>query len=402
MAKTIPGFAQPERLPAPLRDELLALGPHLSPRARAELWRQVQRGEITSVTQFRQQLASADGGQLRWLRGVGETTIEQWRAAVRAVATEDHPMTTTPFDLRAAMKDRARAQREQQAAHDAAREAAAETARQGLINDFRQTVEMRLSPALREQLGELTYQTGQVVYSTQPVATCLLEGVTYTLAPSDHGTKLGIFPYDRSRQLTVLYGAPASGLADTSLIDYLASVHPALVAEVREREQAEQARQARLAAALIVDERCQARLAAARAEAEASRWTWPEGRVLSLYRWRWAIGPAYDGEHAEYREVWSAADTLDEGWLETGDGRRFRLVLLIPGPEIQEYTFDRVEALPPELRRSASVRVSGMYHCEPHPTEDRGLLTEIDDPAIGITQSIGEEPVAWVKWLLDR
>jgi hypothetical protein len=310
-------------------------------------------------------------------------------------------MTTAPFDLRTTLQDRARAQREEQRAHEAAREAAAEAARQGLINDFRQRVEAHLSPALREQLGELAFQIGTVVYSTQPTATFVLDGVTYTLAPSDHGSKLGIFPYDRSKSLVSLYATPRSALADTALIDYLAKTHPNLVADVRKREQAEEAQQERLAASLIVDERCQARIAAARAEAETGRWHWPEGRVLTLYRWRWATSPAFDGDRAEYREVWSADDTLDEGWLETGDGRRFRLVLLIPGPEIQEYTFDRLEVLPSELRCDVRIRVAGMYYYDRHPTEDRDLLIEIDDPSIGITWHIGEEPVGWVKALLD-
>lgn len=301
--------------------------------------------------------------------------------------------TTTTFDLRAAVQDRARARREEQRAHEATREAAAEAARQGLINDFRQRVESHLSPALREQLGELTYAIHQVQYSAAPTARFTIDGVSYTLAPSDHGTKLGIFPYARDRHLTVLYATPGTKLADTALIDYLAGVHLDLVTEAREREQSEQEQHLAYEQAIAEDARCRERVEAARADAEARRWRWPAGVKLRLYRWRWATAE---------KDFWSRepalySDGTSTGWLHTHDGRRFNLAMMNPGPEVEELWFASVKELPRELRQDFTFTVPGVAMSSLL-TEAGYLFEESSDLEQYHTVRYSEaEPIDWVK-----
>ena len=300
----------------------------------------------------------------------------------------------SPFDLRAAVQDRARARRAEQELNERQREAANEAARQALLADFRQRVEAHLSPPLREQLGELTYAIHQVQFTAAPTARFTIDGVSYTLTSSDHGTKLSIFPYARDRHLTVLYATPGTKLADAALIDYLAGVHSELVSELREREQSEREQRLAYEQAVVEDARCRERVEAAQADAEARRWRWPAGVKLRLYRWRWATAE---------KDFWSrepmlqVTDNSEAGWLYTHDGRRFNLAMMTPGPEVEELWFASVKELPRDLRQDFVFTVPGVA-ISSLLGEAGYLLEESDAPDQQYTiRHSDAEPIDWVK-----
>jgi hypothetical protein len=313
-------------------------------------------------------------------------------------------MTTDTFDLRAAIKARRRQMDAEQRQQLAAREFQQATERSARLDRFRDDIERLIPEEVRAQLGELRYE----IDINGPFAQFAITGIQYTVRLNGPSA-LYINPWDRyghKRQLDA-YGR---GDVRVALIDYLAQVHPELVAEQRERERrrhedAEQRRVLRETEAAIIaeDARCQALIAEQVAAAQAALWQWPEGRTLAVYHWRWATSAAAGGEGADYDDAWASSPELTpDGWLWTLTGRRLNLGLLRPGPVVEERTFSATAQLPDALRRDVRVTITGFDYADTY-VDGRCLrrACAAGEQGAVFRETVGEEPIDIVKLLLE-
>jgi hypothetical protein len=138
--------------------------------------------------------------------------------------------------------------------------------------------------------------------------------------------------------------------------------------------------------------------AVAIAQSNGTLFRWPEGRTLTLYRWRWCVAPAQGGGSAEYDEGWSSEDRLTaEGYVTLHQWAATRRLRLLPEahlPMVEAQTFASPDDLPVELRHTMTITV---------PVSEPYVVRHAVDEEVEVTSldvEVGEEPVEWVKDLL--
>lgn len=172
------------------------------------------------------------------------------------------------------------------------------------------------------------------------------------------------------------------------------------------REVEHQERIAARAERLAAHERCEQRIAAA--IAAAPRWVWPTGREITIYRWSWCIAAGAGESSAEYDGGYSRASHLGSAGqvtleAERGNNRARVLVLdmLAHKPVVEQLIYRAVDELPRAARESFKIQVAGIAHdySDRDPDGDP-LLAERDGETL--TVEAGEQPLAWIRELLDQ
>ncbi|MDV2997425.1 MAG: hypothetical protein N4J56_007130 [Chroococcidiopsis sp. SAG 2025] len=195
-----------------------------------------------------------------------------------------------------------------------------------------------------------------------------------------------------------------------------------------EREQAERWLQYLEQATAIKaeDARIRQRIAAELSEAKAQEWQWQEGLIATLYKWTWCKG-AYvceDGEtQFDYEYLWSDRDSLDENGYVTGhksvkqDGYSYRacaccqvkLILDVHKPIIERVQYSCWEDLPSLFRTPIFHEFQGIELYGDYDWQILELIAQEEDQmwyrqnsACSETIAVGEEPLSWVKSLLEN
>jgi hypothetical protein len=195
-----------------------------------------------------------------------------------------------------------------------------------------------------------------------------------------------------------------------------------------EREQAERWLQYLEQATAIKaeDARIRQRIAAELREAKSQIWQWQEGAIATLYKWTWCNG-AYERENGEtefdYEYLWSDRDSLDENGYVKGhksvkqDGYSYRacaccqvkLILDVHKPIIERVQYSCWEDLPSIFRTPIFHEFQGIELYGDYDWQILELIAQEEDQmwyrqnsACSETIAVGEEPLSWVKSLLDN
>ncbi|MBD2305638.1 hypothetical protein H6G17_08920 [Chroococcidiopsis sp. FACHB-1243] len=197
-----------------------------------------------------------------------------------------------------------------------------------------------------------------------------------------------------------------------------------------EREQAELQQQWEEQATAIKaeDTQIRQRIAAELSEAKSQLWQWQEGATVTLYKWTWCKG-AYERENDEtefdYEYLWSDRDSLDEDGYVTGyksgkqDGYSYRacaccqvkLIADVHKPVIERVQYCSWEDLPSIFRTPIFHTFQGIQLYGDYDWQVLELIAQAQEedeewyrqnPACSETIAIGEEPLPWIKSLLDN
>lgn len=289
-------------------------------------------------------------------------------------------MQTTTFDLNAAITEAV-------ATHQAVvtTEKAANAAQERQRQEQQAVMEAReiaaLTEHLRQDLGDALYDALGITVTyvkTYVQATAQIDGETWTIG------------YTRRPAFWCLV-RPRIPVVDCTR-EQLRSVLLRSIAWNRQQQAEQQAAQeqqeAERQARRADHDRCQAQLAAALDRACADLWTWPEGQILTLYRWTWHIG---DGD---FEDAWSVSDRLDaQGYAEfyaEATIQTLRMDMQAHQPVVERRTFRAIEELPGELRKHVRIDVPGIwwdYSEEQYRTH----------PEASMTHDVGTVPCAWVR-----
>jgi hypothetical protein len=195
-----------------------------------------------------------------------------------------------------------------------------------------------------------------------------------------------------------------------------------------EREQAELQQQWEEQAIAIKteDARIRQQIAAELSEAKSRFWQWQEGVIATLYKWTWCKGTyvCEDGESQfDYEYLWSDRDSLDKDGYVTGfksvkqDGYSYRayaccqvkLIADVHKPVIERVQYSCWEDLPSIFRTPIFHEFPGIELYGNYDWQILELIAQEEDQiwyrqnsACSETIAVGEEPLSWVKSLLDN
>jgi hypothetical protein len=304
-------------------------------------------------------------------------------------------MTTTTFDFDAAIaaavanhNEAMRRRREQEAAEQARRDAEKAAIEQEEIDILQQQIDEEISAEVQQAVQ---LRTVYVAYGAEAHLT--IDGERWQI---DRATNSWWIRPPRTQNINV----KTSGELQ----------HALLVTIARERQQRqkelerEQEEQRKLAEADATSAAIEAQIAAAQEQARRELWQWPEGRDITIYRWRWCTAAGAGEYGAEYSSGWSRQWRLDgEGLLrleqETyADPRVVVLDMQAHKPVVELYTFGSVADLPRELVERVDVRLEVGWSDHWADRKTRYMIT----PGYHTSFDVGIQPVAWVRQVVDE